>query len=128
MLFLSPERAEEQFLKHLYCIISFLRFVRVRCHTTSLECFQEMRLEGLKTPVFSGSIYSVVSWENVPPGFHRYIQGPVMDGTCCTHGHSGFGGTIDHHYVSLTTPLRSTFPYFTLDTSCGLGTFMSSQR
>lgn len=77
ILFLFPEKADEQFLKHLYCIISFLHFVWVRCHTTSLECFQGTRLEGLKATVFSNSIYSVVSREDIPPGTHWYTHEPV---------------------------------------------------
>lgn len=63
--FFSPERADKQFLKHLCCIISFFNFVWVRCHTISLECFQEMKLEWLKRTVFSNSIYAVVSCEDI---------------------------------------------------------------
>lgn len=66
LFFSSLERAVKQFLKHLCCIISFLHFDWVRCHTATLECFQEMKLEGLERIVFSNSIHSVVSCEDIP--------------------------------------------------------------
>lgn len=121
-LFSSPEEAVKEFLKHLCCIISFLHSVWVRCHTATLECFQEMKLEGLKRIVFSNSIHTVVSCEDIPTLWtceelhllHR------------TYQMSSVTATTDHYNAAFKT-LGSTV-CLTLVTSCGLGTFIRSQR
>lgn len=74
--------------------------------------------------VFSNSRYPACCSEDTPPGAHwdvREAAAGVQKDT---------GALVEQRsstVVSLKTP-GSTFPYCTLDTSCGLGTFRSSQR
>lgn len=106
--FFFPQKGQMSSSGNICCVLFH------SCHTGSLQCLQEPQLEEPEPAVLSNSSSSCCTL--------------IFPWTSTGQEHTvDLGEHLDHDSISLNSP-SGTFLYFTLGTSCGLGTFIRSQR